>query len=210
MLSLMTQDMSCVLTWALLKQAMGHGRDRTEQAAPAAVVGASAAPARLLGLIHSGDAAVVGAALAALNNLCGPGLGLASRCADAACLRGCRAGRCRARARWTTCARWGPFTCPRAAAEPYANMLHQGSPHEAAAQGFAYSPVSPCPLPESNMPYEIVSHVPGAGAPASARGCGARRRPRRRRPRAWASSSPGAPCRSAAARARARCARLPL
>ena len=53
-----------------LKQAMGHGGDRTEQAAPAAVVGASAAPARLLGLIHSGDAAVVGAALAALNNLC--------------------------------------------------------------------------------------------------------------------------------------------
>ena len=34
------------------------------------MVGASGAPARLLTLIQSGDAAVVSASLAALNNLC--------------------------------------------------------------------------------------------------------------------------------------------
>jgi len=36
-------------------------------------VGASAAPALLLGLLNSGDPAVAGAAIAALNNLCAPG-----------------------------------------------------------------------------------------------------------------------------------------
>ncbi|KAK9825860.1 hypothetical protein WJX81_005237 [Elliptochloris bilobata] len=53
-----------------LQQLQGRDRTAPEQAAPAAVVGASGAPACLLSLIQSGDAAVVGAALAALNNLC--------------------------------------------------------------------------------------------------------------------------------------------